>query len=98
MKEYDNAEQLPGMIYSWCALPVPNSEDWEKGMCVLLKKTEELTVLIGDETKDMIVARLEKAVTDVFKSIAKPARILYNTSVEIAAWFLLNIPLYISAK
>lgn len=71
MKEYDNAEQLPGMIYSWCALPVPNSEDWEKGMCVLLKKTEELTVLIGDETKDMIVARLEKAVTDVFKSIAK---------------------------
>lgn len=69
-KEYEKAEQLPGMIYNWGVLQVPNSEEWEKGMCVLLKKAEEFSVLIGDETKDMLSSRIEKAVTDSFKNMA----------------------------
>ena len=70
MKEYDNAEQLPGMIYSWGALQVPNSEEWEKSMAFLLKKAEELSVSVGSETRDMLSSRIEKAVTNSFRNVA----------------------------
>lgn len=78
MKEYDDAEQLPGMIYSWCALPVANSEEWENGLCVLLKKAEDYSISIGNETRDMLSSRLEKAVTDNFKNIAKASLISFG--------------------
>lgn len=70
MKEYDNAEQLPGMIYSWGALQVPNSEEWENGMTFLLKKAEEFSVSVGTETRDILLSRIENAVTESFRNIA----------------------------
>lgn len=67
-KEYDNMERLPGFIYGWGALPVANSEYWEKVMCNLLKKAEDKSVTLSAETRDMLSSRLEKAVTDDFKN------------------------------
>lgn len=78
MKEYDDAGQLPGMIYSWCALQVANSEEWEKGLCVLLKKAGVYSVSIGNETRDILLSRLEKAVTDNFKNIARASLISFG--------------------
>ena len=71
MKQYDEPEYLPGMIYSWVTLPVPNTENWENGLCFLLDKAEAGTITIGDEIKKALAPRFNNAVTESLKERAK---------------------------
>lgn len=67
-KEYDNSERLPGLVYGWLALPVRNTDKWEMALCLLLKKTEECEIELGDEVEKLLRSRLEEAVTERFKT------------------------------
>ncbi len=80
-KEYDNSEQLPGIIYNWGALPVANSEDWEYILISILKKAEEYSMVLGDETKKILSSRLEKAITDDFRSFIESYLKSYDEQV-----------------
>ena len=76
IKEYDNEERLPGLIYGWGSLPVPNTKEWEDGMSFLLKKAQEKSIVIGDEIRSVVSSRYEKAITDNFRSIAEACLML----------------------
>lgn len=67
-KEYNIAERLPGLVYSWLTLPVKNTANWENTVCFLLKKAEEYTTDLGEEVKNLLQSRLENAMTKNFKA------------------------------
>lgn len=69
--EYNDPEKLLGIIYNWLALPVNNSEKWEKIVCFLLKKAGEKGVKLGGEVDKLLSSRLETAVTNDFKEQAE---------------------------
>lgn len=66
-KEYNIAERLPGLVYSWLALPVQNTVNWEGMVCFLLKKAEEHTTDLGETVRKLLKSRLENALTEKFK-------------------------------
>lgn len=68
VKEYDVPGHLPGLIYNWLTLPVKNTENWEKMVCLLLKKAREFQAELGTEVKKQLQARMESAVTEELKA------------------------------
>lgn len=70
-KEYDIPERLPGLIYSWLALSVCNTENWEKIVCLLLKKARQYGTELGEEVEQILRVRSVEAVTEDFKAQAK---------------------------
>lgn len=67
-KEYEIPERLPGLVYSWLALPVHNTVKWENVVCILLKKVELYNAKLGREVEKLLCSRLEEAVTEDFKA------------------------------
>lgn len=67
-KEYDIPERLPGLVYSWLALSVCNTKNWEKIVCLLLKKAEQYDARLGEEVEKILRTRLEEAITEDFKT------------------------------
>ncbi len=67
-REYDIPERLPGILYSWLALSVKNTENWERAACTLLKKAGEDSIELGEEVRKILKSRLAGAVTEDFKA------------------------------
>lgn len=67
MKEYDIPSRLPGLVYSWLALSVQNTDHWERIVCFLLKKAENYKIKLGEEVENLLKSRLERAVTEKFR-------------------------------
>ena len=59
---------MPGLVYSWLALPVHNTVKWENVVCILLKKVELYNAKLGREVEKLLCSRLEEAVTEDFKA------------------------------
>lgn len=78
LKEYNNSEKLPWITYSWLALPVNNSEKWEKTVCFLLRRADEQGIKLGEEVDKLLSSRLETAVTEDFREQAESYLILFN--------------------
>ncbi len=69
-KDYEKADDLPGIVYGWMALSVQNTEKWELIAGDLLFKALTKDVHLGKEVDDLVRSRRETAVTAEFRKRA----------------------------